>query len=579
MALQFETGMQNVIYQVDSGSGRRIIQVTLFVLFAVAMAVLFTATNFQGLTNADTMEQAQLARHIAEGKGMTTQTIRPFAIGMAARRQPGGEWPALENFKDAYYPPVWPVVLSLGFRSGASASEQATGFVFPADYIPVVFSHVFILFSALLVWLIARKLFDVRVGTMACTAFLISDLVWRHSTAGDGFSAALCFSLAALYAALWSAELPGNTAQTEEQGRIWRWLVPLVVAAVCSALAFLTRYAAGWMILCLFLYFGVSRRTHSWAKACLYIGLTVLFIVPWIVRNVMASGGPFGLLPYDALQQTLLFPGDVLPRSLDPQLPRLPTVVYLLQLKMIGNIRSWFTTGFGLGGTGMLLALFAAMYIHRFIRHSSRTLRWCLLPAMLCTLLSAAAFDESSLTFLALYWPLAIIYGLAFFLILLDRLQLEYRVMAVVAVGTVMFLTGLPLLLNILPPRSGQTYPPYYHRYAARVGGMLDEQEYLITDMPWATAWYGNRPSILLPKDIDEFYVLHRDIQPVSIAYFTLLTRNKPWIRELADPHVAPDYSWYRVFSSGNVPWNFPLTHGQFLSGNDQLILADRVRW
>ncbi len=63
-----------------------------------------------------------------------------------------------------------------------------------------------------------------------------------------------------------------------------------------------------------------------------------------------------------------------------------------------------------------------------------------------------------------------------------------------------------------------------------------------------------------------------------SLAYFTTVTRDKPWVRGLSDP-TAPEYTWYQVFAAGKVPGNFPLTHGRFLAGSDQLVLADRQRW
>ena len=179
---------------------------------------------------------------------------------------------------------------------------------------------------------------------------------------------------------------------------------------------------------------------------------------------------------------------------------------------------------------------------------------------------------------LAIFWPLAIPYAWAFFLVLLDRLQFEVRYFASAAITAVMFLTAFPLLVSVVPPRTGLPYPPYFHRYVGWVSTMLEPGECLTTDIPWATAWYGGRTSIQLPKDIDGFYEMNGQHQMISLAYFTTATRDKPWVRGLSDP-TAPEYSWYQVFSAGKVPGNFPLTHGRFLAGSDQLILADRPRW
>ena len=580
MALPFESGMQNLVYQMDQGSGRKVIHAVLFSLFAFAMATLYTFTNFQGLRDARAMEEAQLARTFAERGRMTTQCVRPFSIGRMVQRSANGS-AALADHPDLLHPPVWPAILAGAFRLGGMPKPgvPTTDYVYAWDYAPVAASHFFTALSALLVWLLGRKLFDHRVGALSASAFLASDLVWRQSLLGSDVSASMFFALGAIYAALWAAELPPGFGPDQEQGPVWRWLMPLVLSSMLTAAAFLTRYSSGAIaLLAVWIFLGASRRRRPWAKAGLYAVLAAIPMLPWMARNVAACGNPFGLVLHDLLANTYLFPGDALARSLNPDLPDAVTAFYALQIKMIGNLRDFVAQGFGFGGGGILLALFGAMYLHRFVRHSSRTLRWCLLPALLLAILNASAFGEESLRTLAIFWPLAIPYGWAFFLVLLDRLQFEARFFASAAITAVMFLTALPLLINVLPPRTGLPYPPYFHRYVGWVSSMLEPGECLATDIPWATAWYGGRTSILLPKSIDGFFEIDDRYQKISLAYFTTVTRDKPWVRGLSDP-TAPEYSWYQVFSAGKVPGNFPLTHGRFLAGSDQLILADRPRW
>ena len=579
MAIEFESSMQNLVYQVDEGSGRKVIQTVLFALFAFAMAALYTFANFQGLKDARAMEEAQLARNLATEGRLTTQCVRPLSMGLLAERSPEGDAAVLAH-PDLLHPPVWPAILSMAFRaSGVPKTDVPTSSrVYAGDYVVVGASHLFVILSALLVMGIGRKLFDRRVGALSAGAFLVSDLVWRRSLTGADLSPATFFALGAVYAALWAAELPAGAGPQQAQGPAWRWLVPLAGSAVLTAAAFLTRYAAGSVALLVFLYVGVSRRRHSWAKASLYVALVLLCVVPWLARNVSVCGNSFGLVFHEMLAGTYLFPGDALARSLHPEMPDAGAALYAIQLKMIANLRAFFANGFGLGGAGILLGLYGAMYFHRFVRHSSRTLRWCLLPAAVVLALFASALGEESLRALAIYWPLAIPFGWAFFLVLLDRLQFEVRFFAAAAVSAVMFLTGLPLLLNVVPPRTGLPYPPYFHPYVGWVSNMAEPAECLTTDIPWATAWYGGRTSILLPKTIDGFYEINGRHHPIALAYFTTATRDKPWIRELADP-VAPEYSWYQIFAEGKVPGNFPLGHGRFVAGRDQFVLADRVRW
>ena len=579
MSIQFESNMQNLVYQMDTGVGRKVVQVVLFALFAFAMAALYTFTNFQGLKDARAMEEAQLAQHLAQEGRLTTQCVRPLSMWRVAERSPDGS-ASVQAHPDLFHPPLWPMVLAGAFQMGGlpKTGEPTTEMVYGWDYVPVAVNHFFTALSSLLVWMIGRKLFDRRVGALSAGAFLISDVVWKQSLLGADLALAGFCCLGAVYSALWIADLPAGVGPEQDQGPAWRWGVPLVFAALWTAGGILTRYSAGCVAIVVFLFIGLSRRRLPWSKACLYLALVALLLVPWMVRNLSASGNPFGLVFHEMLADTYLFPGDSLARSIHPEIPDAGAVLYAMQIKMISNMRLFFAEGFGFACGGVLLGLFAAMFLHRFVRSSSRILRWCLLPAGAMMILIASAFGKESLGALVLFWPLAIVYGWAFFLVLLDRLQFELRIFAAMALSVVMCMTGLPLLLNVLPPRTGMPYPPYYHRYIGWISSMVESNECMVTDIPWAVAWYGGKTAILLPKDLDGFFEVNAKYQKVAMAYFTMVTRDKPWIRGLSDPS-APDYSWYQVFAAGKVPANFPLTQGRFVAGTEQFILADRPRW
>ena len=90
MTIQFESNMQNLVYQMDAGVGRKVVQVVLFALFALAMGALYTFTNFQGLKDARAMEEAQLAQHFAAEGRLVTQCVRPLSLWRVAERSPEG---------------------------------------------------------------------------------------------------------------------------------------------------------------------------------------------------------------------------------------------------------------------------------------------------------------------------------------------------------------------------------------------------------------------------------------------------------------------------------------------------------
>ncbi len=225
MALQFESSLQNLVYQVDAGTGRKVIHVVLFVLFAFAMGALYTFSNFQGLHNERAMDCAQVARQFATKGELATQCVRPLSMWRVAAFSPEGD-AAVMDHPDLFHPPVWPTLLAGVFRLGGmpKVGVPTTAFVYAGDYVPVALNHLFTALSALWVWLIGRKLFDRRVGALSAGAFLISDLVWQQSLLGADLAAATFFCLGAVYCALWAAELPSATGAStpQEQGPVWR---------------------------------------------------------------------------------------------------------------------------------------------------------------------------------------------------------------------------------------------------------------------------------------------------------------------------------------------------------------------
>lgn len=575
MSLKRETSVQNLVWQLDSGAGRNVVRLLAVVLLAVAAGAWYTLSTFQGLKSARAMEEAQVARQVAEGKGLTTLCVRPAEIGLEGVDGEGG-WPEL------MHPPVWPLVLGGAMKvMGTPTSLRSSSYVNGWDYLPVGVAHLFMIGNLLWVWAIARRMFDGRAGVLSAVSFVLCDAIWRRSVAGDDWAAALFFSLGSVYFALKATDpvREGERVRSDEPLRTMEWLPALVASGMLGGLAVLTRYSAVSVELCVLLYVGCSvHRRGALGKALLQAAVVAAVVAPWVWRNLAVCGMPFGLAPYAVLGGTHLFEGDAAMRVLHVEMPSASSLLYAVQVKMMENLRAFATEGVGLGGCGVLLALFGAMYLHRFVRPCSRVLRWCLLAAGLAALLWASATGEKEPAGVALLWPLALPYAWAFFLVLADRVQFEYRVFSALAVAGVVVFSSLAFLLNLLPPRTGLPYPPYYHPYVQWVAGMLGEEEALASDIPWATAWYGGRTSVLLPKDVDGYYEVTRTGLALPLVYFTTETRNKPWVRGLAD-RMAPEYSWYQMFSSLKLPGDFPLRAARYVAGNDQMVLADRARW
>ena len=104
---------------------------------------------------------------------------------------------------------------------------------------------------------------------------------------------------------------------------------------------------------------------------------------------------------------------------------------------------------------------------------------------------------------------------------------------------------------------------------------MLNEREVMCTDMPWATAWYGNLNSLHLPATLDEFYEVNDYHKRISLLYFTPITRDKRFNSDLTQGSYR---SWFPI-TQFRMAQDFPLRNPAQLMNGDQVLLSDYNRW
>ncbi len=566
----FESKIQDIVYNVDVGIGLRLIKIGLYLLFILGLMVLYTATQFRGLREAEAMDQAQVARNLMSGEGFSTKNIRPASMWYLIEHGPGNPMMRGRPHPDIVHAPVYPAVLAGAFRAlqGYFSSDTGSTIYLPEQRVIMPLGHLCTLISGLLVFVLARRLFDPRVALLGVTLFFLSDAVWDMSISGLSIPLATVWVLLATLLAL-------GSARSREQNRpLLRWLIPLIFSALFCGLAFLTRY--GLVVfapaLALFIRWSFPERGVRWAAV--YLAIVALVATPWLVRNYRVSGGVLGLAPYTALNGVNAVQDNDFERTLAPEM-KFDTTAKALQVKLFTGLDRLYRGPVRGLGDGLLGALFLTTFFFRFARDPVHRLRWCLALALAGLWFVGALYGEGAERLLYVIWPFALLYGLAFFFILLERLQVALPILRVAIIGALIFLSALPLFLRLLPPRAGTPYPPYFAPYITHVCRMLKPDELLCTDMPWATAWYGDRSSLLLPLTINDFYTVNDYTKRVSGLYFTTLTRDRAYVRSLMTGSLR---TWFPILE-GRIPNDFPLTQGFPLNNLDQLFLTDRPRW
>src|SRR5262249_18490904 len=170
----------------------------------------------------------------------------------------------------------------------------------------------------IVIFLLARRLFDRSVAWLSAILVLATEIFWHFTV--SGLSTTLLMLI--FVGLVWSLAL------VEEQVRTPRCGTGALLLLAGSAGAYvgigcLTRYAFGWLILPVLGFlalFGGPRRV-----LLILIALVVFGVVttPWLLRNFSLSGTPFGTATYALLEDSFLSPGSKLQRSLEPDLTRI----------------------------------------------------------------------------------------------------------------------------------------------------------------------------------------------------------------------------------------------------------------
>jgi hypothetical protein len=341
----------------------------------------------------------------------------------------------------------------------------------------------------------------------------------------------------------------------------------LAMAAVSGALVglgALTRYSFGWLILPVVLFlalFSGRQRLGLILAACLAFAVT---LAPWIVRNLLVSGVPFGTSSYTILEGAEgagMFTNHVLQRSIEPDIK-----IYLqvIAQKLLVNARLVFQNDLPRLGGSWISAFFLVGLMISFTSQAVRRLRYflvsCLVVLVLVqalgkTQLSVDSPEINSENLLVLLAPLVLVYGVSLFYVLLDQLELPMRELRYVIITGFCALTCLPLIFTFLPPRTiPLAYPPYYPPVLQYVASLMKEDELMMSDIPWAVAWYGQRQCAWLTLNCDSDFMAINDYdKQINALYLSPLVMNSPFLSQL---RPNDDQSWGNLVLQFGNPRN-----------------------
>jgi hypothetical protein len=138
-----------------------------------------------------------------------------------------------------------------------------------------------------------------------------------------------------------------------------------------------------------------------------------------------------------------------------------------------------------------------------------------------------------------------------------------------------------PLIFTLFPPRySPMAYPPFYPPIVQETARWMRQDELMMSDVPAAMAWYGDRQCLPLTKTYpDDFFEVNDNIKSVQALYLTPKTMDNRFLSQM----VKDKQSWGRFIleslSRGEIPDGFPLKKAPAGFLPDQFFLTDWDRW
>lgn len=566
-----EVTVQRLVHSLEQGKLANWIRAALLLVLVVVLFFLYLFVQFRGLDSEAAMDYAQIARQIADGQGFSTLYVRPMAIWQL--REAGKEIPE-DRFPEFSNMPVYPYVASvaLGFARGHWEITPAD-IVYAGDRVLAGLGIAFFLGATVIFFFVGRALFDSRVALIGTGAVLVTDLMWQFSMTGlPQMLLLLEFSLVCLFLV--------KATQARIAEATWAMTFWIALASAGLGVMTLTHGLAVWLWLGFFLFTLIyfAPRPISGIVALLAFAAVV---VPWLLRNYAVSGSPFGLFLYEAWAGKAGY--EELIRSLVPDIDgtrtSIPHKIRVGVVAQAGEILAFL-------GTNLLAGLYFVSLFHRFRQPETATFRWLVammwVPAVIGMSLFAVTAPLQANDFHVLFIPLFAFYGTAFALVLWNRTEINVPLLRTAFVSVLLFLCAVPMLLTLFAGSQGRVqWPPYIPPYIGVLGNWSTEEEAVVSDMPWATAWYARRQSMNLPltvrafNEINDYRLLHR---PFVMMYLTPVTGNKGFISGILKGPYAP-WAPFILRRTENLG-NFPLREALPLPiDGETIVYADTPRW
>jgi len=548
----------------DSGLGLVLLRWLLYGCLATALIGGYAAVQFRGLKTAQSMELAHVARNLASGEGFSTRCVRPFDVWYLGQRETvqfSEAQPA--RIPELRHAPAYPTLLSWVYRMVRPrfACTRVAGML-DAEYKAVLPLGILLtLLCAAALFGFGHRLFGPRVAGMATTIYLVSNVTLKGAVSG------LPLPLLSLAATL-ACGFAIRAIQISATGRqVPKLLLAIVGSSACAAVAVLADVTMIAVVAGVLVLLGLQLQRLRWVNLLLFVLVVAALVGPWLLQNRSRGVGLLGARPYGAVADTALFAEDALERSVAPEFNSY-RVTRAIRHKIYQSVAASLS-GRGMMAGGIIVCFFVVALIHRYDDPIVAGMKGFILGTVVLLLLLSPVVGPGYGVISALF-PLVVLLGVTAFVDYIDREEFFDQSLPTALTWLLVAASAVPAVAQVMTG-TPSSYPPYYAPIQQFAADLIVDDEHLYTDIPWATAWYGDRTSILLPSEVDDVDLISGGWDRVGGLYLTTETSDRP-LRE----HSA----WRPIFDR-TIPATMPLKHAIELptGRSDQLFLSDRPRW
>ena len=526
----------------------------IFAALLIGIFLLHTVFSFEGLTHKTGIDQAQVAREVAKGNGFTTQFVRPLSIQQLIENDKPVN---IEHMPESYHSPLNMLVYAgVLKRSGAEAPDSYqmgdNDKFFALDQAIAITCAVFFLIAIGVNYLMISRIFDQKIASVVALIMLLSNYMWQITQSGLPQMLMLTLFSTAAYMAWRAVE-----AQESDKSP----LIPAILSGFFFGLLALSHWITLWIFIGYFI-FAVFYFKPRGIIGISLLALMILFIAGPVIYYLKQTGEPLGTA-FHAIHKSESCMRDLTTPA--------PMVKGILSATGQSILQQFSTIHSYLGGLVLAPAFFIAL-AHPFKRSCIAIFRWNILimwvfasAGMAIYGISDKVTDPNQLHIL--FAPLMCAYGIAMISIIWSRCALSKTpgIVGNMHLAVIILVVATPTILFIKQLSNDKaTNRSINGVHALSLNKTLksatDERDIIISDQPWAVAWYADRHAIWMPTSVAEITALEAlsaETNPISGIHVSSMSYREQdmraswiWNREMTPLLYA---QWMSFFTRENV--------------------------